>query len=92
MSVVKTAPKEKIYSLLQFGDVKFYRYLLDIGLTQKKSLILGEVAINRNYFSDFLRGVIDGDGCISIWIHKTNEHRQWSLRIISAASLFYKVA
>ena len=44
--------------------------------------------IEHKYFPDFLRGVIDGDGCISTWVHKTNLHRQWSLRITSAAPIF----
>lgn len=80
--------KEKIYSQLQFGDVKFYRFLEDIGLTKKKSLTMGVLKIDKIYFLDFLRGVIDGDGNISTWIHRTNLHRQWSLRIVSAAPLF----
>lgn len=79
---------EKIYSQLQFGDVKFYKYLEDIGLTKKKSLTMRALEIDKNYFLDFLRGVIDGDGSISTWIHRTNSHRQWSLRIVSAAPVF----
>ncbi len=82
--------KEKNYSFLQFSDVKFYKYLLNIGLTPKKSLTLGELKIDHKYFIDFLRGVIDGDGSISTWIHNTNNNRQWSLRIFSAAPIFIK--
>ena len=81
---------EKIYSQIQFGDVKFYRYLLSIGFVQKKSLNLGKINVDGRYFTDFLRGVIDGDGNISTWIHRTNLHRQWSLRIVSAAPSFIK--
>lgn len=40
--------------------------------------------------ADFLRGVIDGDGSITTWIHRTNKHRQWSLRIFSASPIFIK--
>lgn len=80
--------KEKRYSYLQFSDVTFYKYLLSLGLTPKKSLTMDRLKINRRYFPDFLRGVIDGDGHISRWIHKTNLHQQWSLRITSAAPLF----
>src|SRR3989344_4135028 len=69
--------KEKIYSVLQFGDTKFYKYLLGIGLIQRKSLTLGEIKIKERYFTDFLRGIIDGDGCISTWIHKSNGLRQY---------------
>ncbi len=81
---------KKFYHRLQFSDVKFYRFLLSIGLMPKKSLILGKIKINRKYFPDFLRGVVDGDGCITTWIHKTNLRRQWSLRITSAAPIFVK--
>ena len=45
--------EEKKYSQLQLGDVNFYRYLLTIGLTHRKSLTLGEIKINRKYFIDF---------------------------------------
>lgn len=79
---------EKIYSYFQFGDVKFFRHLEDIGLTKNKSLTMRALEIDKIYFLDFLRGVIDGDGSISTWIHRTNSHRQWSLRIVSAAPLF----
>lgn len=82
--------KEKKYSQLQFGDVKFYRYLLSIGLSTKKSLILGSLQIDNNFFIDFLRGIIDGDGNISSWIHRTNQHEQWCLRIYSASFSFIK--
>lgn len=80
--------KEKIYSQLQFSDVRFYQYLVSIGLRPRKSLTLGKIAVEHSYFPDFLRGVIDGDGSISTWIHKTNGLRQWSLRIVSAAPIF----
>lgn len=80
--------RAKIYSQLQFGDVKFYRYLLQIGLRPRKSLTLSPLNIDTRYFSDFLRGVIDGDGNISSWIHKSNYHKQWCLRIYSASYEF----
>ncbi|KKU09475.1 MAG: Intein-containing protein [Parcubacteria group bacterium GW2011_GWF1_45_5] len=82
------AKKVKKYSHLTFGDVRFYHYLLGIGFVQRKSTQLGILKINMSYFADFLRGVIDGDGSISTWIHKSNQHRQWSLRITSAAPTF----
>ncbi len=80
--------KEKLYSHLQFSDVKFYRYLLTLGLTPKKSLTLGPLDIDENHFFDFLRGVIDGDGNISTWIHKSNNNRQWCMRIFSSSLEF----
>ena len=79
---------EKRYSILQFSDVIFYEYLTSIGLFPKKSLTLGEIAVPREYFPDFFRGVIDGDGCISTWVHRTNGYQQWSLFIVSGAPIF----
>jgi intein-encoded DNA endonuclease-like protein len=80
--------KHKIYGFLQFSDVKFFAYLQTIGLHPKKSLTLQALKIEKKYFVDFLRGVIDGDGCIRSWIHKSNNHTQWSLSITSAAPIF----
>lgn len=80
--------KEKKYGVLQFGDVAFYRFLQDVGLTQKKSLTLGPIKVPDKYFRDFLRGVIDGDGNIQRTIHKSNRNVQWNLRLVSGSSIF----
>ncbi len=59
---------EKKYYVLQFGDVTFYRFLLDIGLMPNKSKTLASLKIPRKYFFDFLRGHFDGDGTFySYW-------------------------
>lgn len=54
--------QEKKYYHIQFGDVLFYRFLQDIGLTPAKSRTLGALKIPQSYFFDFLRGHFDGDG------------------------------
>lgn len=60
--------KAKKYFHIQFGDVNFYRFLLNIGLMPKKSKIISELKIPDNYFFDFLRGHFDGDGTFySYW-------------------------
>ncbi len=80
--------KEKIYSVLQIGSVDFYRFLLGIGLTKKKSLTLGKLKIPKKFFIDFFRGVIDGDGSINSWIHRGNGNKQWALKIVSGSKEF----
>lgn len=55
---------EKKYYVLQFGNVVFYRWLLEIGLMPNKSKIIGPLKIPDKYFFEFLRGHLDGDGCI----------------------------
>ncbi len=49
---------------VRWGDVRFYNWLLDIGLMPAKSLRLGQLEVPDEYFADFLRGCIDGDGSI----------------------------
>ena len=58
----------KIYSVVQFGDVLFYEFLLSLGLMPNKSKIVGHINIPPRLFFDFLRGAFDGDGCTySYW-------------------------
>jgi len=54
--------REKKYFVVQFGDVKFYKFLINIGLSPNKSKTLGILKIPNRYFFDFLRGYFDGDG------------------------------
>jgi hypothetical protein len=59
---------DKKYFRVQFGDVNFYNFLLEIGLMPNKTKIIGEVKIPDKYFFDFLRGHFDGDGSFySYW-------------------------
>jgi hypothetical protein len=52
---------------LQWSDRRSYDWLLEIGLTPAKSLTLGPLAIPDDYFADFFRGCIDGDGSIATY-------------------------
>ncbi len=81
--------KQKSFHI-QIGNKNFYDFLLSIGLTPNKSLTLGKIKIPEQYFIDFLRGTIDGDGCIRRWLHPTNKREQWSLRIYSGSRNFVR--
>lgn len=73
---------------LQMSDRRLHRFLQDVGLTPAKSLTLGALDVSRQHFPDFLRGVIDGDGCIRTWTHSSNGLRQWALTISSGSPIF----
>src|SRR3989344_2292778 len=49
--------KNKKVFRVQFGDVIFYRFLQNIGLSQAKSKILDRIDVPNKFFFDFLRGV-----------------------------------
>ncbi|OGY08197.1 MAG: hypothetical protein A2700_00360 [Candidatus Blackburnbacteria bacterium RIFCSPHIGHO2_01_FULL_44_64] len=76
------------YFRIQFGNVKFYRFLLEIGLFPNKSKTLGPLKIPPLYFADFLRGYLDGDGNISVAKHPQSRLPQLRVRF-SSASLLY---
>lgn len=58
----RSAKGERKYYRVQFGDVKFYKFLLKVGLTPNKSTTIGVLRIPDKFFADFLRGALDGDG------------------------------
>ena len=61
---------------LQWGDRLFYDWLLEIGLTPAKSLTLGPLTIPDEYFADFFRGCIDGDGSITTYVDRYNTFKR----------------
>lgn len=71
---------------IQFGDVIFYRFLLDLGLTPRKSKTLGKLDILETYFFDFLRGHFDGDGTFySYWDPRWRSSYMFYTEFISAS-------
>lgn len=49
---------------VQFGDVAFCRWLEDIGISGRKSLTIGALAIPDEFLLSAVRGFLDGDGSI----------------------------
>lgn len=86
----KTRGNEKIkrYFQVQFGDKNFYEFLVGIGLTPAKSKTLGQLQIPKQFFIDFLRGCIDGDGSIGSFQHPESKQPQLRLSLYSASKPF----
>ena len=80
--------KDKKYYMLQFGDKNFFEFLLELGLTPRKSKTVSELKIPQKYFADFFRGCIDGDGSISISKHPESKYPQYKIRLCSASNNF----
>ncbi|MCL5666412.1 MAG: hypothetical protein M1383_01420 [Patescibacteria group bacterium] len=71
---------------VQFGDIKFYSFLLSIGLTPAKSKTIAGLKIPNKYFFDFLRGSFDGDGTFySYWDKRWASSFMFYLEFISAS-------
>jgi len=54
---------------LQIGSKEWFTDLSRLGFTQHKSKTLQFPSVPRKYFSDFVRGYFDGDGCVYFGEH-----------------------
>lgn len=63
------------YYRVQIVDVTFFAWLERIGLSPRKSLTLGAVAVPDGVFIHFARGLLDGDGSIKVNTVIPNPHR-----------------
>jgi hypothetical protein len=61
---------------LQWRDRGLHAWLTDIGLTPRKSLTLGPLAVPDEYFADFFRGCMDGDGTILVYTDRYHATRK----------------
>jgi len=76
----------QIAYFVQFTNVKFYKFLLKIGLMPAKSKILKQMKIPNKYFFDFLRGHFDGDGTFySYWDKRWKSSFMFYLSFASAS-------
>ena len=80
---------DKRYFVVQFGDVLFYRFLLEIGLMPNKSRRLGRLNIPDELFPHFFRGLFDGDGSFfSYWDKRWRSSFMYYTSICSASAAF----
>lgn len=84
---LKSAGKSnKKYSRVQFGNIYFYRQLLDIGITPNKTKTIGALQIPDKFFFDFLRGHFDGDGsCYGYWDKRWKSSFMFYMKFVSAS-------
>lgn len=57
---------EKMKYILRMGSHKLYFALGKLGMHPHKSLTLKFPSVPKKYLADFVRGYLDGDGCVSI--------------------------
>lgn len=62
LKIGKNRNKYGVTYRVQISDTVFYNFLISIGLMTNKSKVIGKIKIPKKYFSDFVRGVFDGDG------------------------------
>ncbi len=78
----------KKYYVLSFSSVTLFRFLTLLGIFPAKSRTIAFVNVPKQYFQDFVRGLFDGDGSISIYANKQSSKDQVKLRFASASISF----
>ncbi len=71
----RAASKATPYYQIQWSDPAFHGWLCEIGLMPAKSRCLGPLRVPDDYFRDFLRGCVDGDGCITVYTDRWHAPR-----------------
>jgi hypothetical protein len=81
----------KKYFYIQFGDINFYKWCLNLGLMPNKSKRLKGLKIPDKFFFDFLRGCFDGDGSIyAYWDPRWHSSYMFYIQFCSASLYFIK--
>jgi hypothetical protein len=71
---------------IQFGDRLFCDFLLSIGITSNKTKTIGAVDVPDDFFFDFLRGHLDGDGTVySYWDSRWKSSFMFYTSFVSAS-------
>jgi hypothetical protein len=73
---------------VQFSNVQFYDWLMRIGLFPAKSYTIGAIKVPNQFFPDYFRGCVDGDGNIRTYHNTYNVYRG---RRYSTQSLFIRI-
>jgi hypothetical protein len=74
--LVRTSGRLGVVDRLQWRNRAFYDWLLSIGLTPRKSLTIGPLTVPDEYFADFLRGCIDGDGSVLVYTDRYHTRKK----------------
>lgn len=85
LRIERRPPYKEQYHVM-FSDYVYRSRLEEIGLTPNKSKTLGPLAIPDQYFSDFLRGEFDGDGC---WSVDRNKKQNYQIGVITSGSMSF---
>lgn len=67
---------------LQIGSKIIFEDLIKLGITPRKSKTIALPKIPNNYFSHFMRGYFDGDGCVNVCAYYKQGRKKLS-KIIS---------
>lgn len=79
---------------LQIGSKELFSDLFNLGVTPRKSKTIKLPSIPEEFFSHFLRGYFDGDGCVSLTKYWRKNRQCWywafTTRFTSGSKIFLR--
>ncbi len=75
LRILPQSKKSKNCYRIQWSNRSFYRWLVEIGLKPNKSSQLGTIDVPFVYYPDFVRGCLDGDGNINVYLDQRNSYK-----------------
>ncbi len=92
ISIRKREFPEKDAYRLQIGSKGMFNDLIRLGMTPNKSKTIDLPFVPEKYFSDFVRGYFDGDGCINYGIYNRKDRKSknylFGSRFTSGSKIF----
>ncbi|MBI3255911.1 MAG: hypothetical protein HYZ63_02980, partial [Candidatus Andersenbacteria bacterium] len=70
--------------VLQIGSRRIYERLIELGFTEKKSLTLKFPSIPDEFLCHFVRGYLDGDGCVFFGKYKRHDRKKDSYVLMTS--------
>ena len=67
---------------LQICSKEFCNYIKSHGVDEDKSKKFSFPKIKEKYYSHFVRGIFDGDGCLFLAERRVKKHKQWRVSLI----------
>jgi hypothetical protein len=70
--IVRAPSSKGFHHKVQWNDRRLYDWFVDLGLAPAKSRALGQLAVPDEFFADFFRGCVDGDGSVTVYTDRSH--------------------
>jgi len=74
--IFRARSSNEFHHKVQWSDRSLYDWFVDLGLAPAKSRTLGPLAVPDEFFADFFRGCVDGDGSVTVYTDRSQSAKK----------------
>jgi hypothetical protein len=74
--IVRAPSSKGFHHKVQWNDRRLYDWFVDLGLAPAKSRALGQLAVPDEFFADFFRGCVNGDGSVTVYTDRSHSTKK----------------